>query len=192
MFPTTIWTTIRDAGASDEQALERFAREYRGPVFRYVRGRGFEEGDAEDVCQDVFIRLLRGGVLAKAEAARGRFRSLLLSVVKHVILDRQRKRQHVTAEEIEIECRDPEFDREWMLELTERALGRLGETGSPYFAVLRGHLSGEKQDRNKLWIARRKLVALIRAEVATTCRSAEELEDELSYLSTYLEPRQNS
>ena len=192
MFPTTIWTTIVQAGEKDQAALERFAEDYRPLVLQYVRRRGFSGEDAEDICQDVFVRLLTGEVLAKAEQSKGRFRSLLLSVARHTILDRLRKRREQTSSEIEVIDRDPEFDQAWTLHLTERALGRLREQGSPYYEVLRAHLGGEKQNRNKLWIARRKLIAQIRAEVAGTCRSRAELDEELAYLSTYLERNQKS
>lgn len=190
MFPTTIWTTIREAGANDAEALERFARDYRGPVLRFVAGRGFEGGDAEDLCQDVFLRILNGGVLARADAARGRFRSLLLSVVKHAIADRLRRRGETPEADLEPADRDPDFDREWVLELSERALLRLREEGSPYYQVLREHLEGRPQDRNKLWIARRKLRAFLRHEVALTCSSPAELEGELAYLSGFLRPEE--
>lgn len=53
---------------------------------------------------------------------------------------------------------------------------------------MQGHLDGDKQDRNKLWIARRNLVTLIRREVALTCRSREEVEREVAVLTPYLRP----
>lgn len=188
MFPTTIWTNIARAGASDAEALERFAREYRNPVLSFARARGFRGADADDVCHDVFLRLLSGKVLARATAARGRFRNLLLSVAVHVIQDRLRRRRETPSDEIEIVEQDPDFDREWALELTSRALARLRAEGSPYYDVLDQHLAGVPQDRNKLWIARGKLIALIRHEVALTCTSHAELEQELAYLSPYLRP----
>lgn len=188
VFPTTIWTTIRRAGENDDAALQRFAEDYREPVRRWIAGRGFQ-GDVDDLTQQVFLRVLSGNVLARADAQRGRFRSLVLSVSTHVIQDFLRKRRDEPVEDLEPAERDPDFDHAWALHLAERAMVRLREKGSPYHAVLQGHLSGERQDRNKLWIARRKLTALIRDEVAQTCTSPEAFEDELAYLSQYLQPR---
>jgi DNA-directed RNA polymerase specialized sigma24 family protein len=188
VFPTTIWTTIAKAGASDAGALERFAREYRQPVLQFVQAKGFRGADADDICQDVFLRLLSGQVLARATAARGRFRNLLLSVATHVIQDRQRRRRETPSDEIELVEKDPDFDRAWTLELTGRAFERLRAQQSPYYQVLQQHLAGVAQDRNKLWIARGKLVALIQHEVALTCSSPAELEEELRHLSPYLRP----
>ncbi len=188
MFPTTIWTSIRQAGEQDPAALADFGERYRQPVLEFVQGRGFRGADAEDICHDVFLRVLRGGVLAKADRDRGRCSSLLLSVTTHVIQDRQRRRRETPSEEIEATQPEADFDRAWAWHLTERALEALRQEGSPYYDVLRLHLSGQKQDRNKLWIARRKLGALIRREVAYTCASPEDLEEELAYLSRYLRP----
>ena len=191
MFPTTVWTTIRRAGDEDDAALERFARAYRAPVLRYIRGRGFAPGDAEDLCQEVFLRILNGRVLERADARHGRFRSLLLSVTRHVIVDRARRRSETPVANLEPVDRDPDFDREWALELTWRAIDSLRQSGSRYHEVLSAHLDGKPTDRQKLWIARRKLAELIRADVARTCGSHEEFEAEVSYLSRYLRPRKN-
>lgn len=188
MFPTTIWTTIEKAGAADPAALEGFAREYRAPVLAAIQRRGFSDGDAEDLCQEVFLRLLSGDVLARADAAKGRFRSLVLAVTLHAVQHRLAKRTEVVTDELEPVDRDPDFDRAWVLHLAERAMGRLRASSSPYFDVLQGHLAGVAQDRNKLWIARNKLQALVRDEVARTCSSPGEIEGELEYLRRYLRP----
>ena len=55
--------------------------------------------------------------------------------------------------------------------------------------MITGHLAGEAQDRQKLWIARRKLRGLVEHEVAATCTSEAELEEELAHLGPYLRPR---
>ena len=194
MFPTTIWTRILEAGAQDPNALDDFARRYRPPVLAHVRSRGFAGQDADDLCQEVFLRVIQGGVLAKADRNRGRFRSLLRAVTTRTLQDRLRRRRDVSALELEpaAEETDDGFDREWAWHLTERALERLEAQGSPYHAVLRGHLKGEAQDRNKLWIARRKLTECIRREVAETCLSQEDFEAELAYLAPFLRPTENS
>ena len=191
VFPTTIWTTIHRAGEQDGVALEHVAQRYRPPVLEYIRRRGFQGSDAEDLCQDVFVRVLAGGVLAKADPDRGRFRSLLLAVTTHVIFDRLRKRRDVPVENIEPPQRDApdDFDKSWALHLTERAIERLRDEGSPYYAVLEGHLTGQPQNRNKLWIARRKLAAEIRREVAFTCATPEDFDQEMALLAPYLRPR---
>ena len=194
VFPTTIWTTIHRAGEQDGVALQHVAERYRGPVLEYIRRRGFQAGDAEDLCQDVFVRVLAGGVLAKADPERGRFRSLLLAVTTHVIFDRLRKRRDVPVQDIEPPQPDApdDFDRSWALHVTERAIQRLRDQGSPYYDILEGHLTGQAQNRNKLWIARRKLAAEIRREVAFTCATREDFDREMALLAPYLRPRKKT
>jgi RNA polymerase sigma-70 factor (ECF subfamily) len=190
VFPTTIWTTIRRAGDADPEALAEVAERYRPPVLSFIRHKGFRGADGDDLCQEVFLRILQGRVLARADRARGRFRSLLLAVTTNVIRDRLRKRTDVPRAEIDPPAgRDEAFDEAWALHLAERAMMRLQAQGSPYYDVLAAHLLGEKQDRNRLWIARRKLAALIRHEVAETCAGQAEVEEELAYLARYLRPR---
>lgn len=188
MFPPTAWTLIHDAGSADPGALEVFAREYRAPVVRFLRGRGHSESDAEDLCQDVFLRLLHGKVLSRASAARGRFRSLLLSVVRHTVLDRSRRRRDTPLADLDLELveEEPDFDREWVVELTHRALSQLREEGSPYYEALRRKIDGEPVERRRLWNARRKLLSAMRREVARTCADLSLLETELEYLERYL------
>lgn len=196
MFPSTVWATIEEAGAAGPggAAFEGIAERYRPAIAEFLRRRGYAESDADDLCQEVFLRLLTGRVLASADPTRGRFRSLLLAVTRHVILDWHRRRKGVVGrpieavEELPAPEADPEFDRSWVLALAERALVELEAEESPYYAVLRDHLLGLPQDRNRLWIARRKLVARIRRQVAFACRSHAEFEEEVAYLSPYLRP----
>src|SRR5688572_28764923 len=138
--------------------MEGFARDYRLPVLRYIERRGFSGNDAEDLCQEVFLRIFSSQVLSRVDRDLGRFRSLVLAVTKHVLQHALRRSRREPYREPDLEdfadgSRDPEFDAAWILHLAERAMVRLEEAESPYYEVLRGHLSGAPQDRNKLWIA---------------------------------------
>ena len=85
----TRWTLIGAARGGDAGAQRLFADKYRGPVLAYLRRRGLD-ADAEDVTQEVFLRLFRGGVLDRATESGGRFRDLLLAVTKHTLTDHWR------------------------------------------------------------------------------------------------------
>lgn len=188
MFHTTVWEVVEAAGAEDPDAMSRIAEDYRAPILRFIRSRGVTDLHAEDLCQDVFVRLLAGGVLAKADSARGRFRTLLCTVTIRVIQDWSRKHREVPCNDLDPAAPMPAFDRLWVLHLMERAFEQLKTTSPRSYEVLRSHLRGEELDRNKLWIARQKLSALIRRQVAMTCRTPLELEEELACLSPYLRP----
>jgi len=190
VFPETSWTTIRQAGSADERALERFASLYREPVLAFMRCRRIPEADAEDLCQEVFLRIIKSSTLAKVDPDRGKFRSLLLAIATHVIQDRGRKASRepkgAPVEPVVWPDRDEEFDREWVMHLSGRALARLKVESPHYHAALEAHLEGRERDRQKVWIARKKLLALIRDEVARTCSSQAEFEQEVAYLSAFL------
>jgi RNA polymerase sigma factor (sigma-70 family) len=188
VFPTTIWDVVRAAGDRDPGALEQIAQEYRAPVVAFIRSRGIDADQAEDLCQEVFVRLLAGNVLAKADAAKGRFRNLLCTVTVRVIQDWGRRRRDIPAQDLDLTVAAPSFDQIWVLHLLERALKRLKETSPRSHEVVRRHLAGDHPDRNKLWIARRKLVSMMRREIALTCGSSREIEEEIAHLSPYLRP----
>lgn len=186
MFPTTVWDLVRDAGAFEPGALDRFAQGYRAPVVEFLRGRGAPPQECEDLCHEVFIRLLKGGVLAKADPQRGRFRSLLCSVTLHVLVDWHRRRPKPVVELADPEAPAPDFDRVWALHLVEKAMERLRVEAPTYYDDLIRHLDEQHVDRNRLWIARRKLSAFVRHEIAMTCRSPAEIEEERKALAPYL------
>ena len=101
----------------------------------------------------------------------------------------RRHREIPAADDLDPAAPMPSFDRLWTLYLVERAFARLKET-SP--GVVRGPAQSSRRreppTRNKLWIARNKLSALIRHEISLTCRTPEELEAEVAALSPYLRP----
>jgi RNA polymerase sigma factor (sigma-70 family) len=195
LFPETSWTTIRSAGERDRPALERFAEKYREPVLVFLRSRGLPDAEAQDLCQEVFLRLLKSETLAGADPSRGRFRSLLLAIAIHVQQDhRRRLRREPRGEPVEPVTapeRDESFDRSWALHLAERALARLREESPSYHGALSDHLEGKGHDRQRVWIARKKLVALIRDEIARTCTSHEQFEAEAAYLAVFLSKKKS-
>ncbi len=205
MFPTTVWTLVHAAGLDDSEALERFAASYRAPVLATVRACGVPAQEAEDLCHDVFVRLLRGRVLERADAQRGRFRALLGTVTRNAVRDWFRRRREAPVELPELPARDDAaeaFSREWALWLVTRGLDRLAAEEPRHFDVIRAHLDGPEDgpedgaedgvpSRNRLWIARGRLMRALRREIALTCRSPDEVEDELATLAPYLRPGEN-
>jgi hypothetical protein len=188
VFQTTVWEVVQAAGAGDEDALAKVAEEYRTPILGFICSRGIDAPQAEDLCHDVFVRLITGGVLAKADPNRGRFRSLLCTVTIRVVQDWSRRHREIPSDDLDPAAPAPSFDRLWTLYLVERAFAQLKATSPGACDVLRDHLNGQTPHRNKLWIARRKLAALVRRQIALTCRTPAELEDELACLAPYLRP----
>jgi hypothetical protein len=73
-FDSTLWTVIHGARRGDEESLRQFVLRYRAPVIAFAAKR-VPAADAEDISQEVFVRLIHDGVLAKADPSKGRLRS---------------------------------------------------------------------------------------------------------------------
>lgn len=167
-FPPTRWTLIARLKSGDETearaALEQLCAQYHYPLYCYIRRRGLEHHDAQDVLQDFFAKLLRLETFADADAARGRLRSYLATALQRFLINWQRDRPHRQREcsieesraadwsgaeqryrhEPVLDHETPErlFERKWILELLTRVLRLLGESYASrgkgdLFAVLR-------------------------------------------------------
>lgn len=90
-FLTTRWQVVLQAGddaAPDAaNALETLCRGYWPPVYAHVRRMGFKPEDAADLTQAFFARLVANRSLARANPARGRFRTFLLTALQHFVRD---------------------------------------------------------------------------------------------------------
>lgn len=94
-FVTTHWSAVVSAGkgGSDQasEALERLCRTYWYPLFAYVRQRGFNPEEAQDLTQAFFLQLIDKRYLAEANPERGRFRSFLLAALGHFLTNEWNK-----------------------------------------------------------------------------------------------------
>lgn len=148
-FALTRWSVVLAAGRNESthsrKALEQLCQTYWHPVYAFVRRRGVNPQDAQDLTQEFFTRLLEKNYLGGVDPARGRFRSFLLASVKHFLANewdkaRCQKRggakpllsiDGATAESCyalePIERQTPEtiYERRWALTLLEQVLARL-------------------------------------------------------------------
>src|SRR5512137_1517964 len=85
-FVTTHWSVVLAAGRSDtlrsQAALEKLCRAYWLPLYAYARRRGHSVEDAQDLTQEFFARVLEHQWLARADQAKGRFRTFLLTAME--------------------------------------------------------------------------------------------------------------
>ena len=191
-FQSTLWTVIRGAGRGDEAALRDFVLKYRPPVLAYLGRRGFR-AEAEDLAQEVFLRVFQDRVLLKADPSLGRFRSLLLSVTRHVLghhvereLAKKRQPPPPAAEPSDV---DDAFDREWVSHLIEIALARLAKEHPNYHEALRASLEGgTPADYNHVARGKKKLAEYLRDQVRDYSASRAELDEELRFLSKFFPP----
>ena len=153
------------------EALATLCETYWFPLYGYLRGRGHDAEDAQDLTQAFFARLLEKRAIGQADPARGRFRSFLLASLKHFAAN-EREHNHagkrgggipaiplgvVDAEgryQLEAssnETPDRIFDRRWASTLLAQALSRLeaetSESGRrSLFEGLSIYLTGDRPD----------------------------------------------
>ena len=135
-MPSTMWTTILAFHRDPDRVKDFVVRRYRQPVVEFARRQGLKDEDAEDVAQEVFLRVCHETFLRKADQIRGKFRTVLLAVTKHVIGSWRRhemagkrdRRREVSLEGMTLPDElpaDPEFDKLWVQNLMTQALERL-------------------------------------------------------------------
>ena len=147
-FMTTRWSVVARASTSaaeSQAALEELCRAYWFPVYAYARKHGCGAADAEDITQDFFAEITRTQFLQRADPDKGRFRSYLLTSVRHCILNARARAATLkrgggvdivsidepVAEDQFREVNDPALDPaqayelSWALTVLQRARGRL-------------------------------------------------------------------
>ena len=94
-FATTQWTLVWRAASEKNSegrpALGEIVHRYWMPLYAFARHRGLCSEDAEDATQEFLGQVVQGDLLAKADPARGKFRTFLLTAWKRFLIDDYRK-----------------------------------------------------------------------------------------------------
>jgi len=232
VFVTTHWSVVVTAGRNDtpgaQAALERLCRTYWYPLYAYARRRGYSVEDAQDLTQEFFARVLERHWLARADQAKGRFRTFLLTAMERFLANewdkaRALKRgggQRTVPIQLEgaetrygvepADMRTPEqaYEYRWAAALLDEVVKQLeadyqaqgqaaaftvlkpclvGECAAQPYAALATRL-GMEEGAVKVAVHRLRLRyrELLRAEIANTVASAEEVEAEMRHLFNVL------
>jgi RNA polymerase sigma-70 factor (ECF subfamily) len=147
-FTATHWSVVLAAARKETpqaaESLEQLCRTYWPALYAYIRREGYGAAEAEDLTQDFFAHLLRHDFLARVNQPQGKFRSFLLTWLKHFLADARDKAQaqkrggglllslEAFADEERARCEpvdgltpDQVFDRCWAETLLARAQARL-------------------------------------------------------------------
>ena len=148
-FVTTHWSAVLCAGETESlqarQALEELCRAYWYPLYAYVRRRGYSPPDAQDLTQEFFAHMLARRWLARADQAKGRFRTFLLSALECFLANEWNKARalkrgggrqilplelpdgetNYSAEPADARTPEQAFERRWALTLLEEVLRQL-------------------------------------------------------------------
>jgi len=168
-FATTHWSLVARAGqassAQAQRALAALCDAYWYPLYAFVRRKGYQPAEAQDLTQAFFVELLEKDRLQLADQQRGKFRSFLLAALNNFLANQWRdahalKRgggtalRSLDADTAEARYRlepahelTPEriFERRWALTLLAQTIERLraeyAENGKlELFELLKGHL----------------------------------------------------
>ena len=183
MFNSTHWSLILAAGMEQHprrnEGWEHLAQEYWYPLYVFARRSGYRPDAAADLTQGFFEELLRSERISRADPARGRFRSFLLTSFKNhlrmerramaaqkrggnassISLDAQAAEERYLIEPVNESNPEELFERRWVFEILERALDRLIAEFSEgsragLFARLQSSLMGDRAGGSYAEIAR--------------------------------------
>jgi RNA polymerase sigma-70 factor (ECF subfamily) len=94
-FTTTHWSVVlaaQESGSEQaEAALAKLCDGYWYPLYAFVRRRGFNPHDAEDLTQEFFYRLLDRNYLKAVDYRKGRFRTFLLMALERFLAKEWRR-----------------------------------------------------------------------------------------------------
>jgi RNA polymerase sigma-70 factor (ECF subfamily) len=151
-FAATRWTLILSAARGSHTplaaaALAELCRTYWYPLYAFLRRRGHDTHEAEDLTQAFFAHLLARQFLADVDREKGKFRSFLLASLKNFLADQRDRaqaqkrgggRSSIPLDGLAAESRynlepahdlTPEkmYEKQWALSLLEQVLSRLQE-----------------------------------------------------------------
>jgi len=172
VFSTTQWSVVllaaQNGFSANETALEELCRKYWYPLYAFVRRRGSDPQEAEDLTQGFFAFILEKETLKKVDRQKGKFRSFLLASLTNFLnndwakrctlksggqfrilsLDAMEAEERYALESVEPPAPERLFERSWALALVQQVLGRLRQAyatdgNAELFAVLEAGLTGE-------------------------------------------------
>lgn len=181
-FATTHWSVVLAARQGDSpqafELLERLCRTYWYPLYLFIRRSGHDEETAKDLTQGFFQKLLQKDYLRDVDREKGKFRSFLLTCVKHFLAnewDRAKTAKRgggytfVPWDEVMVEnynipnylhsvSAEQAYDRQWALTLLDQVFNRLRDEcvqagKTDLFEALRIYLSGEKSGESYAEVA---------------------------------------
>jgi|SRR5258706_4281333 len=169
-FTTTHWSVVlaaaREPSPEASHALAELCGTYWYPLYAYVRRKGYDVSDAQDLTQGFFAKFLEKNYVGAVDRRKGKFRSFLLASLEH-FLAKQWTRAHRLKRGggqiiIPLDASDPEeryrlelfddwtaeriYERRWALTVLEQAMFALKSEYAArerLFNALQPFISGE-------------------------------------------------
>jgi DNA-directed RNA polymerase specialized sigma24 family protein len=150
-FDTTRWSVVvlsaQSQAPGSQTALPELCTIYWYPLYAFIRRRGNQPNEAQDLTKGFFLDLLKHNALSRVDRGKGKFRSFLLaSLEKYLSTEAARSRCFKRGGEMEfvsldaasgeeryrlepVDALTPEkiFDARWTMALLGEAMNRLGQ-----------------------------------------------------------------
>lgn len=172
VFGTTHWSVVIAAGEcgteKSQTALTQLCQRYWYPLYFFIRRKGISATEAQDLTQAFFEDFLARNQVIRADPARGRFRSFLVSSLENFLhnqwrrrtaqkrgggqlpisLDAQRAEARYEAEPLDTEAPDVAYVRQWARTLLDETVAALEaewerDGRGALFQALQAHLWGD-------------------------------------------------
>jgi RNA polymerase sigma-70 factor (ECF subfamily) len=95
-FATTRWSLVLAAGKGSspesQSALAQLCETYWVPLYAFLRRKGYEAHDAQDLTQGFFTLLLERNDVQSVRRERGKFRAFLIASLKHFLANEHDRR----------------------------------------------------------------------------------------------------
>jgi DNA-directed RNA polymerase specialized sigma24 family protein len=141
-FPDTLWSVILATRTTNpahaRAALEQLCALYRQPIYHWLRATGRHHHEAEDATQDFFEHLLEGGRLGRLSPCGARFRTWLVTCLRHRLRDQNDRNcaakrggstSHLSFDQLDVPDSvvgpDVHFDRQVAAAIHHRVMSRL-------------------------------------------------------------------
>lgn len=146
-FRTTCWSAVllsaQSQAPGSRDALAELCRIYWYPIFVFVRRRGYDPDEAQDLTQGFFLHVLNHKTLRQVDPIKGKFRSFLAASLQNYLFDqldharRLKRGGHIDFVSIETKhgehqlaasdeaTADKIFDARWAIALLDEAMMRL-------------------------------------------------------------------
>jgi RNA polymerase sigma-70 factor (ECF subfamily) len=149
IFATTLWSVVTAAGKGSSKqarsALETLCRIYWYPIYSYVRRKGYQPEEAQDLTQEFFAHLIAKEHFSLADPNKGKFRGFLLATLDYflarewnrahrqkrggkftfVSMDEQPPEERYRLEPVDHETPEKIFLRQWTLTVLKQAMNAL-------------------------------------------------------------------
>jgi len=174
-FRTTHWSVVlaatREPSQETADALAELCRTYWYPLYAYVRRKGYDVADAQDLTQGFFARVVEKNYMGAVDRRKGKFRSFLLASLEHFLakewtrahrlkrgggqtvmaLDSSDTEQRYRLEPVDDWTAERLYERRWALTVLEQAMATLDREycaagKQRLFEELRPFISGDDED----------------------------------------------